>query len=384
MDSMKYNFDKSIDRRLTRSYKWDIKEDEYSFSIADMDFLVAEEISKAIKDRAEQATYGYTYVPKEYFQAYIRWWKDRYNTTLKEEWFCYSASVVASIDVILKRVTIPNDKVAIFSPNYNVFYNCINNNKCVLNEIPLDYIDNKYSIDYEKLEKALKESKVFILCNPHNPIGHGYSEKELKNIVELCKKFDVYLISDEIHSDLDFNIARYTPILKVTDYKKAIMLISPSKTFNVAGLHSSVVVIPDPTLRELIQNGLYQDDVGEPNYFSIEPVIAAYTKCDEYVNELNDYIKENRRFLSEFFVKNGIKYKIVSENFTYLLWVDITAYSSDSEEFSNRLFEKYHCKVMSGKSYHEFHSSFIRINIATQLKNIKKLCDALKNISEEK
>ena len=156
---MKYNFDKSIDRRLTHSYKWDIKEDEYSFSIADMDFLVAEEISKAIKDRAEQATYGYTYVPKDYFQAYIRWWKDRYNTTLKEEWFCYSASVVASIDVILKRVTIPNDKVAIFSPNYNVFYNCINNNKCVLNEIQLDYIDNKYSIDYEKLKKALKESK---------------------------------------------------------------------------------------------------------------------------------------------------------------------------------------------------------------------------------
>ena len=380
----KYNFDKSIDRRLTHSYKWDIPVGSLSFSIADTDFEVADEIKEAIKNRAELPTYGYTYVPNEYFEAYIYWWDHRYGLKLDRKWFIFSTSIVASIDSILKRITNENDKVALFSPNYNVFYNCITNNHRVINEVPFAYSDYKYSIDWDLLESVIKESKAFILCNPHNPIGKQFTIEELKRIAELCEKYDVYLITDEIHSDLDYNGNRYNPLLRYTDYSKSIMLVSPGKTFNLAGLHSSVIIIKDQTLREMVEKGIYEDDAGEPSYFSIEPVIAAYTKGEDYVIEENEYIKENKRVLSEFFVKNDLKLTIVGGEATYLLWIDISNYSHDSTKFSEELNKKKGILVCPGKNYHEHFSSFIRVNIATQRKNILQLCNSLKEFLTEK
>lgn len=375
--SNRYDFDKSIDRRQTHSYKWDIPQDGASFTVADTDFEVATEIQEAIINRAKQPTYGYTYVPDEYYDAYIHWWKRRYQTELKREWFIFSTSIVASLDSIIKRVTKEGDGVCLFSPNYNVFYNCVSNNKRTLEDVDLDYRNNEYSIDWNKLENALRKSKLFIHCNPHNPIGKQYTIEENKKLIELCKKYDVYLLSDEIHSDLDYNENRYNPVIKSGEYDKLIIAISPGKSFNLAGLHSSVLVIPNKELREKIEKGLQEDDVGEPSYFSIEPVIAAYTKGEEYVNEENAYIAENKKYLQEFFVKNGLKLSIIGGHATYLLWIDISAYSNDSVDFTKRFADQYHLYLINGKHYHESQSSFVRINIATQKKNIIHLCDCL-------
>lgn len=377
--SNRYDFDKSIDRRQTHSYKWDIPQDGASFTVADTDFEVATEIQEAIINRAKQPTYGYTYVPDEYYDAYIYWWKHRYQTELKREWFIFSTSIVASVDSIIKRVTKEGDGVCLFSPNYNVFYNCVSNNKRTLVEVDLDYQNNEYSIDWNKLENALSKSKLFIHCNPHNPIGKQYTVEENNKLIELCKKHNVYLLSDEIHSDLDYNENRYNPVIKSGEYEKLIIAISPGKSFNLAGLHSSVLVIPNKELRERIEKGLQEDDVGEPSYFSIEPVIAAYTKGEEYVNEENAYIAENKRFLQEFFVKNSLKLSIIGGNATYLIWIDISAYSNDSVDFAKRFADRYHLYLFNGKHYHESQSSFVRINIATQKKNIIHLCECLKN-----
>ena len=377
--SNKYNFDKSIDRKETHSYKWNIPNGGASYTVADTDFEVASEIQEAIINRAKQPTYGYTYVPNEYYDAYIYWWKTRYNVELKKEWFIFSTSIVASVDSIIKRVTKEGDRVCLFSPNYNVFYNCISNNKRVAEEVDFKYNNHEYSIDWNELEKAVSKSKLFIHCNPHNPIGKQYTEEENEKIVSLCKKYGVYLLSDEIHSDLDYNEKRYNSVIKVREYEKLIVALSPGKSFNLAGLHSSVLVIPNKDLRERIQKGLHEDDVGEPSYFSIEPVIAAYTKGAQYVDEENDYINENKRFLKEFFVKNGLKLTIVGGHATYLLWVDISAYSSDSEAFVREFARKYKLYLIDGKHYHESQSSFVRINIATQKKNIIHLCDCLKD-----
>ena len=336
----KYNFDQSIDRRETHSYKWNIPKGSLSFSIADTDFNVADEIKTAINERASQPTYGYTYVPDEYFDAYIYWWDHRYGLKLERDWFVFSISVVASIDSVIRRVTKPGAKIALFSPNYNAFYRCISNNGRLINEVPFSYADYKYSIDWDLLDKALQESEMLILCNPHNPIGKQFTKDELINISDLCKKHNVYLITDEIHSDLDYNQKRYNPLFKYSDYDKAIMMVSPGKSFNLAGLHSSVIVVRDQKLRQMIQNGVYEDDVGEPSFFSIEPVIAAYTKCEQYVDEENEYLSENKRVLSEFFVKNGLKLRIVGGDATYLLWVDISEYSNDSVQFVNDLKEQ--------------------------------------------
>lgn len=372
------SFDKKIDRRKTHSYKWDVKRNEIPFTVADTDFEVAPEIRKAIVKRSKQSCYGYTFTPNNYFNAYIYWWEHRYNLKLNRGYFVYSTSVVASIDSIIKRVSDVGDRIALFSPNYNVFYNCILNNKRIVEEIPFDYSDYTYSIDWNKVEESIKKSKVFILCNPHNPTGHRFIKNELIKIGEICKKYGVYLISDEIHADFDYNKNRYIPFFSVFDYEKAIMLISPSKTFNVAGLHSSVAVIKDKKLRELIEKGFGEDDVGEPSYFSIEPVIAAFTKCDYYVKEMNDYISQNKRILSEFIVKNHINLKIIDGEMTYLVWMDVSSYTDDSDKFVKELKEQTGIILASGKNYHQHHSQFIRINIATQKDNILALCEGLK------
>ncbi len=374
----KYNFDKSIDRRMTHSYKWDVPSGTLSFSIADTDFEVAQEIVDSIKERSEQSAYGYTYVPKEYFDAYIYWWNHRYGLYLSRDWFIFSTGVVASIDSIIKRTTKVGDSISLFSPNYNVFYNCIENNKRIVEEVPFIYENYEYSIDWDLLEQALAKSKMFILCNPHNPIGKQFTEEELTKISNLCERHDVYLITDEIHADLDYNKKRYNPFYKFSNYKKAIMLISPSKSFNLAGLHSSVIIIRDDKLRQIIQKGVNEDDIGEPSYFSIDPVIIAFTKCEQYIDEENDYINENKRVLSEYFIKNDLKLKIVGGESTYLLWVDISYYYHDSEQFVNELKSQKGIVLVSGKHYHEHFSSFVRINIATQRKNILHLCKSLK------
>ena len=379
----KYNFDESINRRLTHSYKWNIKENEISLSIADSDFFVPTEVKNAIKLRAEQATYGYTYVPSKYYDAYIYWWNHRYQTSFNRAWFCFSSSIVASIDVLISRLSNEGDKIAVFSPDYNVFYNCILNNKREIREVVLPYKNDEYEIDYVDLENAIKESKIFILCNPLNPVGKQFSEYELKTIISLCEKYDTYLLSDEIHADLDYNEKRYFPAIKVKDFSKLITLLSPGKTFNLAGLHSSVVITSNIELKEKIEKWLGEADVGEPQYFSIEPVIAAYTKCERYVDELNEYIKNNRILIEKYLQNNGLNLKIIGGHATYLLWIDISFYSKNSEQFCNDFKDKCGVVVLPGSYYKEHNSSFIRINIATQRKVVEEFLTRLTKFLKE-
>ncbi len=374
----KYNFDKVIDRRVTNSYKWDLSKDEYSYSIADMDFDVAPEIKNKIIELANQGPMGYTYVPKEYFKAYKRWWKSRYQVDIDTSWCLFSISIVASIDTIVSRLTEVNDKISLLSPNYNVFYKCILNNKRQVEEIPFEYKDYSYDIDWDLFEEKLSQSKMFIFCNPHNPIGKAFNTQEINRIIELCKKYDVYLVSDEIHADIDYNGKKYVSALSNYSYDKMIVLLSPGKTFNLAGLHSSIVIVKDKELRSLIEKGLIEDDVGEATFFSAHPVTEAYTKCDEYVYELNEYLKANKEYLVSYIKNNNLDLKIVGGDYTYLLWIDISRYSNNSDEFVESLFKQEKVKLLPGSQYHEHYSTFVRVNIATSLENIKILCESLK------
>ncbi len=380
----KYNFDTSINRKETYSIRWDVKDGELPLNIADMDFLVMPEIEKSIKSRAEQACYGYTYVPDSYYEAYIRWWRDRHNTRLEKDWFVYSKSVVASIDSIFKHLGKPNDVVVMLTPVYNVFFNCIENNNLVLKECEF-IINEEFSIDWIKLETQLRGAKFFLLCNPHNPLGRKFTIDELNKIINLCKQNNVYVISDEIHGDIDLNKGRYISILNsgVTRYDKVITLLSPSKMFNVAGLHSSVAVISNNKLKEMVQNGFWQDDIGEPNYFAIDPIITAFSYGDEYVDQLNSYLNENRTFLIEFLIKNLPNLKIVSGTYTYLVWIDISCYSKDSRLFAKRLQEATGLVVAPGINYGKSGEGYIRLNIATPRDNLIDACNRLMNYISE-
>ena len=381
----KYNFADSINRIKTCSARWNVNEGELPLDIADMDFLVMPEIEKAIKNRAELACYGYTYVPDSYFEAYIRWWRDRHDTRLEKEWFIFSKSVVASIDSIFKHLGKSKDVAVMFTPVYNVFFNCIKNNNLVLKECEFIF-NEEIDIDWKKLESELKGAKFFLSCNPHNPLGRKFTIEELNKIINLCKQNDVYIISDEIHGDSDLNKGRYVSILngEVSRYEKVITLLSPSKVFNVAGLHSSVAVIANKELREAIQNGFWQDDIGEPNYFAVDPIITAFTQGDDYVDQLNSYLNENKAFLNEFLLKNLPNLKIVSGNYTYLVWIDISCYSQDSRLFAKELKEKTGLIVAPGINYGNSGEGYIRLNIATPRKNVEDACSRLMNYISEK
>ena len=381
----KYNFDASINRKESCSIRWNVNEGELPLDIADMDFMVMPEIEKAVKARAEQACYGYTFVPDSYYQAYIRWWRDRHNTKLEKDWFIFSKSVVASIDSIFKHLGKPKDEVVMFTPVYNVFFNCIKNNNLVLKECEF-ILDKDLNIDWEKLKTQLHGASFFLLCNPHNPLGRKFTIEELNKIINLCKLNNVYIISDEIHGDIDLNKERYISILNsgVTRYDKVITLLSPSKVFNVAGLHSSVAIISNNELKEMVQNGFWQDDIGEPNYFAVDPVITAFTYGDEYVDQLNSYLNENRTFLIEFLRKNLPNFKIVSGTYTYLVWIDISCYSKDSKLFVKRLKESTGLVVAPGINYGKSAEGYIRLNIATPRNNLIDACNRLMNYICEK
>ena len=378
---MKYNFDKTINRSLTYSYRWYVNEGELPLNIADMDFEVLPEIKKAIQDRAELDCYGYIRTPIEYFEAYAYWWKLRHDTYIDTSWCAFSLSVVGSIDTVLKHFSHKHDAVVMFTPIYNVFFNCIKNNDLVLKECPFILKDNAYEIDWTLLEDLLKlkETRFFIFCNPHNPVGRRFSIEEVDRLIELCQKYDVFLLSDEIHADLDFNKDRYVPVYKseLSNYEKLIVFLSPGKVFNVAGLQSSIVVCKNKDLLQQIEQYLYMDDIGGANYFSIDPVIAAFRNGERYVEELNSYLNENKAYLIDFLSTHLPNLKLVGGEMTYLMWIDVSAYSQDSRRFTLELRNKTGLVVAPGINYGR--EGFIRLNIATPR---KYLIDALNRLEK--
>lgn len=374
----RYNFDQIVDRKGTDSYKWDVQDNELPMWVADMDFAILPEVVTAIKERLEIPAFGYCGVPKEYYEAYCSWWKRNHHVDLTIDDMTFSSGVVASIDSIFKHIVPKGSGVIIQTPVYHVFEHCIKNNGLKTINNQLLYDGRNYHIDFDNLEQLMKDenNKLFLLCNPHNPVGRIWSEEELKKIVSLCEKYDVLLLSDEIHCDIAEPGYEYNSILKYSD--KAIALFAPSKVFNLASLHCSCVVSKDHDLLKRIEEGLGQDDLGEPNYFGPYGSIAAFNHGDEWVKEMNEYVFYNKRYINDFLQRELPKLHLVDNKATYLLWLDISAYTNDSEEFAKRLREETGLFVSNGKQFGKGGETFLRINIATSLDNVKDACNRLK------
>lgn len=371
----KYNFEDIIDRRKTMSAKWGVGENEIPLSVADMDFSVMPEIREAIEKRSREDAYGYVEVSDAYFDSYVNWFTKRYNAVFTGQDCIFSTGVVSSLDSLLKRILKPAEKILMLTPIYNTFFNVVKNCKLDLVCCPFIYENHFYRIDWEEFQRIIESGgiKAFLLCNPHNPIGKQFSREEIQRFIDLCHENDVYFLSDEIHCDLDYNEKRYNSVLSFNTYPKTIVLLSPGKSFNLAGLHSSIVVVKDKELREVVQKGFWEDDVGEPNYFAIDPVIAAYTNGEEYIYELNNYLKANREYVESRLKKWKNIYLIPSEA-TYLLWIDISYYG-DSDMFTKELKEMTGLVLLSGERYGDNH--FVRMNIATNKKTLKEAMDRL-------
>lgn len=364
----RYDFETLIDRRNTHCCKWDVPKDSLPMSIADMDFPVCDEIRSALSKRLEHPIYGYTEPDDDFFKAYIDFYQRRHSLLLKREWMFFSTGVVPTISSTVRKLTSIGDDVVVLSPVYNIFYNSIVNNQRNILQVPLLYINQRFEIDFDALSKALSREKttLMILCNPGNPTSKIFTSEELEKIGRLAYENSVVVLSDEIHCELTRPGVSYTPFISVNEVNKnnCVMAIAPTKTFNLAGIQSSMVVIPNPELRRKVNRQLNTDECAEPNILSCEAAKAAFSYGEEWLDELREVLFENRKV-----VMDSIDEKIPSLSYclgdaTYLLFLDISQLSLSSEEFSAFLKEKTGLILNPGKVYGGIGDRFVRMNVA--------------------
>lgn len=361
MENTEYDFESVIDRKGTNSLKWDFFDDDYPMWVADMDFKVAPAIENAIQKRASHPVYGYTVVPDSLFDAYIGWWKRRYDFEMSKEDMLYATGVMPSISSMIRCLTDVGDNILIQTPVYHVFFYVIEDNARNVLENELIYENGSYHIDFDDLDEKLSDSKMMILCNPHNPIGKIWSKSDLSRIAVLCRKHGVILISDEIHCDLTDPGLKYNPCESL---ENVIRCLSPSKSFNIAGFQSSIVHTKNPEVLAKIKTQMHVDNSDSCNVFATTAVTAAYDGSEEWLEELRQVLYENKQIVKEYLASELPVIKLVECDATYLLWLDCSALNVPSKVLSGFLRQNQGLFLSAGSDFGQNGDSFLRMNIA--------------------
>ena len=383
---MTYDFDTIIPRRGSCSYKWDTPADDDTLPmwVADMDFQAAPEIRAALQRRLDHGIFGYSKVPQEYYDAARAWYKRRHGWEFESEWIVYTTGVVPALSAIIQALTEPGDKVLVQTPVYNCFFSCIRNNHCEVLENPLRYENGRYDIDFEDLEvkASMPGVKLLLLCNPHNPSARVWTRDELGRIAAICEKHGLTVVSDEIHGGIIAPGYTYTPYAALNEYTRlhSVTCVSPSKTFNIAGLQAANIVCADEKVRTLIARSINKHEVCDLNVFAIPAHIAAYNEGEPWLKALNAYLHENNMMLRAFCREHLPEYPMPTLEATYLEWMDCSASGMDGDEVARRLLGQ-GLMVNPGSMYGEVGRRFIRINIACPrvqlLKGLKKMLPVL-------
>ena len=381
---MKFDFDELIERRSTGSYKWDSNgaADVIPMWVADMDFRVAPAIEEALIDRVKQGIFGYTYVPEEFYSAVIDWFAERHNWNIKRDSIIYTSGVVPAVSAIIKALCQPGDGVLVQTPVYNCFFSSIRNNGCKIIENRLKYSYGKYSIDFEDFEHKISSGdvKLFLLCNPHNPSGRVWSPEELLTMGQICEKYDIPIVSDDIHCELVYPGYKYSPIASLNQSlgAKVITCVSSSKSFNTAGLQIACIIAENEAVRNSIDRAININEVCDVNPFGVVGLIAAYRKGLPWLNQLIDYLHSNYQFLLEYFNTYLPYLKVIPIEATYLVWVDCSALGLTSQQIEDILFRDHGVWINAGTHYGEAGEGFIRINIATPRRRLKEGLDRIR------
>lgn len=364
---MKYDFDTVCDRRGTGSYKWEVEEGELPMWVADMDFKTAPEITEAVIKRAEHGIFGYSDCSDEWYDAYINWWDRRHGIRYTREQLIFSTGVIPTISSCVRKLTTPAEKVIIMTPVYNIFYNCILNNGRVVYECPLLYREGGYEVDWEALEKALSDPQttLMLLCNPHNPVGKIWDRETLARIGEMAYDSGVVVVSDEIHCDITDPGCEYVPFASVSEKcaQNSVICIAPTKTFNIAGIQTSAAVSMNPLLRHKVWRQLNTDECGEPNAFAVQAAAAAFNCGEAWLEELREYIFQNKETVIKFLEDNIPEIKPVRSEATYLLWLDCSAFTCNSKKFAGDIRRISGLYLSHGMQFGSG-DSFLRMNIA--------------------
>ena len=366
---MAYDFNVVTDRRRTGSEKWNVLDSELPMWVADMDFPAAPCIRRVVEKRAAHGIFGYSSLPEEWYDAYRNWWGTHHGLEIRREDLLFTAGVIPSISAAVREFTAPGDKVIIQTPVYNHFFNCILNNGRRVMENPLSWQNGRYGMDFDDLETRLSDPQaaMLILCNPQNPVGRIWNKEDLARLGNLCRKHHVLVFSDEIHCDLTAPDTAYIPFASVDEACRmnSITAIAPTKAFNIAGLHTAAVFVPDEELRQRMNRALNASEAADPCAFSVDAATAAFSDEGwEWLVSLRAYIEENKKTVYAFIEKELPEVYAVPQNATYLMWLDISRYSENSAELQRFIREKTGLYVTPGTIYGGNGNCFLRLNTA--------------------
>lgn len=370
---MEYDFSRPTDRRGTDSYKWDSapEADIIPLWVADMDFETFPGITEALQRRVAHGIFGYTRVPEAYYEAVCRWFGKRHGWHINREDIIYTSGVVPAVSAVIKALTLPGDQVIVQGPVYNCFFSSIRNNGCemVSNSLIYNKEELRYEIDFDDLERKLKHerARLMLLCNPHNPGGRVWTRDELTRVAELCRKYGVRVVSDEIHCELTLYDNEYVPFGSLPDElsRGSITCCSPSKAFNTAGLQIANIVCRDAEVRNRIDRAVNINEVCDVNPFGVIALQAAYSdEGYEWLTQLRKYISANYDLLLERFARELPKCKVMRMEGTYLAWIDCSELHISSDEIEEMLMHENKVWVNAGSMYGAEGAAFIRINMA--------------------
>jgi cystathionine beta-lyase len=369
---MYYNFDKIVDRKNTSSVKFDLRdkifkrEDVIPMWVADMDFRTPPFIMDALRKRLEHEILGYTYISPSIFESIVNWVRLRHNWEIHPHWMSFSPGIVPAINLLILAFTNPGDKVIVQTPVYFPFFSAVENHGRELVFNPLIYSNGKYEMDLVGLESKMDDTtKMLILCNPHNPTGNVWPADVLRRIGEMCLAKNVLLISDEIHSDLIYKGHRHIPTAAISKEiaSNTITCMAPSKTFNLAGLSTSFLVIPDEKLRVTYEKKLDQIHVGAGNIFGFVAMEAAYTHGSEWLDQLMEYLEGNVLFLEEFIQRHIPRIRVIRPEATYMVWLDCTQLKMPPSGLKEFMINKAGLGLSDGPLFGKQGEGFQRINI---------------------
>ncbi|MGM0237879.1 MalY/PatB family protein [Enterococcus sp. AZ103] len=381
------NFDQEINRTGTQSIKWDEINKMHNESgllplwIADMDFKAPEGVIDSYQKLLNHGIFGYTAASDDLFSALINWEKKRYNLSLTTENILLFTSVLAGITTAIQTFTQANDAVLIHDPVYPPFADIVKRNKRKLVRSRLIEEKGQFKMDFSDMEEKFKKQniKAFILCNPHNPGGRVWSKAELTQLGELCKKYHVIVLADEIHQDLVFEPAEMTSFLTAGSFDDfAIKFTSVTKTFNLAGIKSAVAIVKNPALKTRLEQYQQMNFQHEVNTFGMVGMQAAYETGGEWLAELLLYLKKNIAYTLEFFAENLPKVKIMQPEGTYLLWLDFSEYGLTDEVLENKLVHEGKVVLNPGISYGSGGAHHMRLNVACPLKTLQAGLERIK------
>lgn len=386
----KYNFDQTINRKNTSSLKWDFVEERYGAKdllpmwVADMDFVSPDEVTNALVKRAQHPVYGYTSTTDSVYNSVINWMKNQYHWSIQKEAIAFSAGVVSGFTATILALSDPGDKVLIHTPVYTPFFDTIKNNDRELLQSPLSYVDETMQINFEDFEEQLKQGvKIFLFCSPHNPGGKVWSKEDLIRIGELCLKYNVIVLSDEIHADLCLPGYTHYPIASLSPELAQITVtfMAPSKTFNVAGIQASLIITENQKLLNKIQTTQHKIGFHGLNLFAIEVIQASYNHGKAWLEELIQYLQQHVETVKSF-IKNELpEVKVIVPEASYLVWLDCRSLGYSDEELKSRLIERGKIAISQGMMYGPGGEGFIRLNIGcttdTLQEGLKRIKQAL-------